>query len=272
MPVASSSRRGRRLRREPSDVIEEDGPSQVQAALTEDIVEEDEEQEEHPRQVAVRGNGTRRVQREAEVEEQAEEDNELDLNPLADFGEQPLDKAQATRIGGIASDWNSIRTQIHGNSYALVRDVAASIAEFTDGEKGDKALLGIEDMMKGLVDTEHELLVHEETLNELHQKVARGESIIYITSLYEETVQRRIAEYRKKTTRQKYVKNDEYASFKQAIFEVQHPDTAMPPVSDFIPKEDGDDSDEDEDIQVGGVMQDYKCPLSLTILVDPLTS
>ncbi len=34
--------------------------------------------------------------------------------------------------------------------------------------------------MKGLVDTEHELLVHEETLNELHQKVARGESIVSI--------------------------------------------------------------------------------------------
>lgn len=36
--------------------------------------------------------------------------------------------------------------------------------------------------------------------------------------------------------------------------------------------EDGDDSDDDDDVQIGGVTQDYKCPLSLTILVDPLTS
>ena len=37
--------------------------------------------------------------------------------------------------------------------------------------------------------------------------------------------------------------------------------------------EDGDESDDDdEDVQVGGVTQDYKCPLTLTILVDPLTS
>ena len=35
--------------------------------------------------------------------------------------------------------------------------------------------------------------------------------------------------------------------------------------------EDGDESD-DEDIEVGGVTQDYKCPLTLTTLVDPLTS
>ncbi len=36
--------------------------------------------------------------------------------------------------------------------------------------------------------------------------------------------------------------------------------------------EDGDDSDDDDDVQIGGVTQDYKCPLSLTILEDPLTS
>lgn len=54
--------------------------------------------------------------------------------------------------------------------------------------------------------------------------------------------------------------------------EVQHPDQPMPPVSEFFEREDGDDSDEDEDIVMGGVTQDYKCPLSLTIMVDPLTS
>lgn len=46
----------------------------------------------------------------------------------------------------------------------------------------------------------------------------------------------------------------------------------MPPVSEFFEREIGDDSDEDEDIVVGGVTQDYRCPLSLTIMVDPITS
>ena len=31
-------------------------------------------------------------------------------------------------------------------------------------------------------------------------------------------------------------------------------------------------SDDEDDVEVGGVTQDYKCPLSLTILEDPLTS
>ena len=36
--------------------------------------------------------------------------------------------------------------------------------------------------------------------------------------------------------------------------------------------EPGDVSDSDDDIEVGGVTQDYKCPLTLTPLEDPLTS
>ena len=36
--------------------------------------------------------------------------------------------------------------------------------------------------------------------------------------------------------------------------------------------EPGDASDDDDDIEVGGVTQDYKCPLTLTPLEDPLTS
>ena len=36
--------------------------------------------------------------------------------------------------------------------------------------------------------------------------------------------------------------------------------------------EPGDASDDDDDIEIGGVTQDYKCPLTLTPLQDPMTS
>lgn len=122
-------------------------------------------------------------------------------------------------------------------------------------------------------------------------------------------MKRRANEYKEKTTRQKYATADEYFSFRQAVFvslqsvgshtsnfkcvvqEVQNPEIAMPPVTDFLQRggccsqllwllfaealfypEDGDESDDDDDLVMGGVTQDYKCPLTLTILVDPLTS
>jgi E3 SUMO-protein ligase NSE2 len=36
--------------------------------------------------------------------------------------------------------------------------------------------------------------------------------------------------------------------------------------------EDGDESDSDDELEVGGVTQDFKCPITLTILQNPLTS
>ncbi|KAI8978662.1 zinc-finger of the MIZ type in Nse subunit-domain-containing protein [Trametes punicea] len=91
-------------------------------------------------------------------------------------------------------------------------------------------------------------------------------------NVYEAGVQEQLEAYKHKTARQKYAKSDHYQKFKQAIYEVQHPDVAMPPLTDLIPREAGDDSDDEDELQIGGVTQDYKCPLSLTILVDPLTS
>jgi hypothetical protein len=36
--------------------------------------------------------------------------------------------------------------------------------------------------------------------------------------------------------------------------------------------EDGDDSDEDDDLEMGGVTLNFNCPLTLTPLVNPVTS
>ena len=64
----------------------------------------------------------------------------------------------------------------------------------------------------------------------------------------------------------------------------------MPPINEFIEKgneflqslselfdvrlclENGDDSDADSDLEMGGVTQKYLCPLTLTLLVNPVTS
>jgi hypothetical protein len=40
----------------------------------------------------------------------------------------------------------------------------------------------------------------------------------------------------------------------------------------ILVSEDGDDSDEDDDLEIGGVTQNFNCPLTLTPLVNPVTS
>ncbi|OCH86400.1 hypothetical protein OBBRIDRAFT_738066 [Obba rivulosa] len=274
MPVASTSRRRATRRRSPSpDAIEEADPTQSQSQV--DGVQDSEDEEAvRPARLKkakkVKKERARTVVNASDEEENAAEDENDD--DFSDIGDQPLDRSQAQRIGGIATDWASIRKQIHVTAYSSVRDIAAATAEFADQDKADDAITKIDVMMRDLIDIENELLAHEKTLENIRQKVASKEPVSDVVDRYEKGVRNKVEEYNQKTIRQKYAKNEEYSTFRQAIFEVQHPDTAMPPVTDFLPREEGDDSDDDEDVVVGGVTQDFKCPLTLTLLQDPMTS
>lgn len=45
----------------------------------------------------------------------------------------------------------------------------------------------------------------------------------------------------------------------------------MPNMKKLIPAEEGDEA-EDDDIEIGGQQSDFKCPLTLSLLEDPMTS
>ena len=80
-----------------------------------------------------------------------------------------------------------------------------------------------------------------------------------IIEKYDSLVEQKMSDYKKKTTRKKYGKHESYSAFRQAIHvrftlawflnrlclppnaldekqEVQHPDNAMPPVTELLPK------------------------------------
>lgn len=59
------------------------------------------------------------------------------VDPLAGFGDQPLDKTQSGKIDGLASDWTIVIGN-HRKWYRLLNDVGATLAEFVEGEEGDK--------------------------------------------------------------------------------------------------------------------------------------
>ncbi|KDQ62282.1 hypothetical protein JAAARDRAFT_95963, partial [Jaapia argillacea MUCL 33604] len=276
MPAASSSRRSRRSQRDVSeDGIEEDQSTQQGGH---DDVEDEEEQPRRSGKSVKREKSTTQKRQRREIEPVPEEpaggdDEEDDAGRIdvENFQNQPLDKKEGQKITGIASDWSMMQKNVHDSAFALVRELGSSLADVAEGEQGEKMLTELDIIMRDLIDVENEMISHESTLEALHQEVLQGESIDDISHRYEKGVKSRLTEYRKKTTRQKYSKSQDYAKFKQAIFEVQNPDTAMPPVTDFLPKEDGDVSD-DDDIEIGGMTQDYRCPLTLTTFVNPMTS
>ncbi|THH07185.1 hypothetical protein EW146_g9393, partial [Bondarzewia mesenterica] len=261
----------------PSDGIEEAEASQRQE---EDAVVDDDEEEEQPRRsIKTKSKKTpvkeERTGRDPDPEDDDDDDDEDGEGVVVfdeeNFGNHPLNKSDGQKLQGMASDWRMIEKNLRDTAFTLLNDVASAVAEVEDDEDTEKELTRLDLMMREIVDIDVEILAHEETLGGLHQQIHRGEQISDVLERYEKGVQEKQDAYGTKTSRQKYARNQQYADFRQAIYEVQHPDEAMPPIVDFLPHEDGDDSDDDDDIQVGGVMQDFKCPITLTPLVDPLT-
>ncbi|KAF5369473.1 hypothetical protein D9758_002536 [Tetrapyrgos nigripes] len=269
MPTATSRRKSRR-RQASSDV--EDGQS-TQRSLRDDV-DEEEDEDEQPRptkRTASSKKGKGRAIAVANAPADGDQDYDGDRIDVSNFVDQPLRKEDIHKINGLGRDWASVADKIapFGKVFG---SVGAALADTTNDETAQKSLLTLENLLKGFIDTQAEMRLHTEALEDITQDIAKGDQVDDPIKRYEAGVEAKKEKYEHKTSRQKYAKDEFYKQFKTDIYEVHHPGEAMPPVTNFIPKEDGDDSDDDDDLEIGGVTQDYKCPITLLPLQNPVTS
>ncbi|KAJ7784682.1 hypothetical protein B0H16DRAFT_1402744 [Mycena metata] len=271
MPVATSRRR--KSARQASSDIEED--QATQAVPVRDDVDEDED--DAPQRTRVKKEKKTTVKKEkgkakatAKEEPEDEEDDDDDRIDAENFADQPLTKADCAKINGLAADWLSVEELMHQPS-PIITNAATAMADVA-GEEAQEGVAELDRVMKDLLDIQALMKGHSKVLRDIIQDVATGEDITNAKEKYLSLVDDMNAEYDQKTTRQKYLTNEQYVSFKEGVYEAQHSGSAMPPMTDFIPREEGDESDDDDDVVMGGVTQEYKCPLMMTILKDPLTS
>jgi SUMO ligase MMS21 Smc5/6 complex component len=64
--------------------------------------------------------------------------------------------------------------------------------------------------------------------------------------------------------------NELLIEFRTAVWNVNHEDEPLPPMTRWLGRE-GDDESDDE-LEYGGTIQTYRCPISLTHLVDAYKS
>ncbi|KAJ7212225.1 hypothetical protein GGX14DRAFT_361863 [Mycena pura] len=275
MPVATSSRRRKTIRQASSDIEEDQGTQRGRAR--EDVDDDDEEDDTSARRVKpgkaaakkTKANGIARAHQEDTDPDDDDEDDRIDVETFAD---QPLSRADCPKIHGLSQDWANLEEIMHQPS-AIINGAAAAMAEVA-GEEAQEARAHhiLDRIMKGLLDVQALMTGHSKSLSDIIQNITKGDDITDANARYLALVDDMNAEYDKKTSRQKYAKNTEYIEFKETIWEVDHPGTAMPPITDDIPREPGDESDDDEDVVMGGITQEYKCPLTMTPLQDPYTS
>ncbi|KAJ7644044.1 hypothetical protein FB45DRAFT_896753, partial [Roridomyces roridus] len=272
MPVPTS-RRKRAARQASSDIDEEAQDTQPRHAQDDDVDDDVDnasqpaKKEKKPAVKKEKGKAPAAKEQKPQLEEDSDSDDAIDIE---DFPEQPLDKADCAKIQGFAKDWASVEEVMHNPAHSIAH-AAASLAEVA-GEEAEDGLAELDRVMKSLLDVQAVMQGHNKVLTDLIQSIATGTPMTNAKEQYLLLVDGMNAEYDGKTTRQKYAKNDQYVDFKEAIYSVDHDGSAMPPITDFIPREDGDESDDDDDVVMGGVTQDLNCPLMRTLLKDPLTS
>ncbi|KAK0464677.1 zinc-finger of the MIZ type in Nse subunit-domain-containing protein [Desarmillaria tabescens] len=262
-----SSRR-RTKAQESSDI--EEGATQVPYREDVDMDDEDEQPRRRTKSKTEKKpqvNGKRTGRQEAR-EPDTDDEDPIDVENFAD---QPLGEGDLQKLNGLSRDWTLMTGKIQEHCGAIDR-VAEAILEHGKKEVAEKDLGDIELLVKGFIDIEAEMQFHSGALDDIHEKLSKGETICDAIPRYNTGVLKRSQEYSAKTTRQKYAKNERYKTFKQAVYEVDHLNEPMPPMTELIARESGDESDDDDDIEVGGVTQDYKCPITLRVIEEPYTS
>ncbi|PPR05373.1 hypothetical protein CVT24_007987 [Panaeolus cyanescens] len=276
MPVATSSRRKTQDRRQNSEDIE-NSQSARHNGDAEDVPDQPRTRRGNVKQEK-KSKGKQRAEPVDEDEDErlpANEDEEEDDNERIDvsnFQDQPLLREECYKLKAIAGDWERMVNTIEQRS-DIFKEIAIGYAEA--GEKNtteSKRLKSLDEKIKEFINLNAEMISHSDALKDIHQKIAQGEEITDIVERYSRVVGEKHEQWLMKTTRQKYARNEKYIDFQSGIWEVHHPEDPMPPLTEFIFKEDGDDSDSDDELEIGGVVQNFTCPLTLVPLTNPVTS
>ncbi|KAK0201648.1 zinc-finger of the MIZ type in Nse subunit-domain-containing protein [Desarmillaria ectypa] len=260
----------RRTRAQDSSDIEE-GTTQVPYRDDVDMDDEDEQPRRRTKSKTEKKpqvNGKQHTGRQEAREPDTDEEDPIDVENFAD---QPLGEGDLQKLNGLSKDWTLMTAKIQEHC-GSIDHVAEAILEHGRKEVAEKDLKEIELLVKGFIDIEAEMQFYSRALDDIHEKLSKGEIICDAVPRYHASVLKHSQEYSAKTTRQKYAKNERYKTFKQAVYEVDHLNEPMPPITELIDRESGDESDDDDDIEVGGVTQDYKCPITLRVIEEPYTS
>ncbi|UZJ53350.1 hypothetical protein CBS101457_002670 [Exobasidium rhododendri] len=213
-------------------------------------------------------------QREEEAEQELQRIHDL----LERFDEQAEPLKESTcdaKLKSLRNDWASLE----GNfeiAYQLAAQVAERLAEARVAEgliEEDEKIQEIDGGLRGMIDLQETVKHRRRALEAIRGMVSENKEVLDAAKMYTDLGARLDEEYDEKTTRQKYASSKVYKEYKSIVWAALREDD-MPALVDIIPLEAGDEDDgsDDEIVAYGGDKQQYKCPISLNIMVDPLKS
>ncbi|GMK57398.1 hypothetical protein CspeluHIS016_0402320 [Cutaneotrichosporon spelunceum] len=200
------------------------------------------------------GNGDVKLKPDVEDEDSDDDDPQLRWN-IDSFSDVPIRE-------------EGIKPTKLDNGIILGREAACSL----ERAKGDHpSIAQIQEGILRMIDQKNILKIRHDVVDDIIGKINHEDKIDSMHFYYNKQVEEKIAEYEEKTARMKYKTNDSFMSFRSAVWEVNHEDEPIPPMSHWLPREEGDEED-DDDFEVGGTTQRYTCPITLVAYKNAVTS
>ncbi|KAB5590568.1 E3 SUMO-protein ligase nse2 [Ceratobasidium theobromae] len=197
------------------------------------------------------------------------------LATIANYPDQPLEPGQDAKLKVASSEIN-VNNNLYAHALEDLLDTATMLADAMPSDENpfeNAEMKRIQKSLLALLDRQHEVELHVDTLdNDIRKPVAAGRQIVDPVSILDAGFKKRLETYRSQTARQKYAKSATFKNFISSVWESYQPDEPAPAVTELLPREEGDVEESDDEMEVGGVTQDYKCPITLQIYTDPLTS
>lgn len=219
----------------------------------------------------------RRVIQEDEVADQSSQGS---LQPASQSTQRPRDlppdlkfpftsnPAAERQFKAIQND-TTANINLHGTDVLEALKAAAIDLEQYCPDSNEALAKKLDTGFRSTLDTIQSLEARSTAISGLH---AKATGLTDITAAYVNDARTLELNYNSKTTRQKY--NDRpYTDFKDKIHRVHHRNEAPPPITLYIPREQGDDESDDEVTMAAGKSdKEFKCPLSQTWLQEPVSS
>ncbi|CED84562.1 Protein involved in DNA repair [Phaffia rhodozyma] len=182
-----------------------------------------------------------------------------------------LDGSLSAKLNKLHEDWAVIGKALNASLLNL-KDTATLFSEANLDEDSSN-FEEIDGSVRQLLDELAFVQIRQNVLKDLITALQDGEEVTDAQGIYQKTSQDKEEEYTSQNPRTRYMKCQPYIQFREAVWESAHAQEPMLPMSTFFPRDERTaESDSDEEIEVGGMTQNFKCPLSLTLLVDPVSS
>ncbi|CAG8575621.1 7896_t:CDS:2 [Diversispora eburnea] len=171
-------------------------------------------------------------------------------------------------IGSVSAPFNegkefdSLYREFNEMLHFVVRGITFATETAADLEEANEKeeVANLEGIVRKYVDMENNLNIQREAIDELRTRMNAGNKVDLVEtfeSLHESSFQ----EYENSTENEKYFQNEYYIEFRQKIWEVNHPDEAMPTL----------DGNDDDDIVMGQQKESLFCPITTLLFEEPVT-